>query len=72
MPHPLAPPTITPDRSFRAFRQRFLWPHMPVRWFERRRRRKGRGELATKVLIFAHGRVGSTALQSCFPPAETA
>jgi hypothetical protein len=33
---------------------------------------RGRGELATKVLIFAHGRVGSTALQSCFPPAEVA
>lgn len=54
-------------KSHRAWRQRYLWPHLPLQWFRTVRRLKGRRELSRKVLIFGQGRSGSTALQSCFP-----
>lgn len=57
-------------KSHRAWRQRYLWPHLPLQWFRVLRRLKGRPELSRKVLIFGQGRSGSTALQSCFPADE--
>lgn len=55
-------------KDLRAWRQRHLWPHLPLWWFRLSRRWRGLPDLGLKVLIFGPGRSGSTALQSCFPP----
>ncbi len=63
--HP--PRQIHSKRDVRAWFQRFLLPCVPLRWLSWFRLLRGQPRLATKVLVWGQGRVGSTALISCFP-----
>lgn len=60
-----------PTRNWQAWKLRFLLPHLPLRYVAWQRRRSGRAAVTHKILIFAQGRTGSTALQSSFPPEAT-
>jgi LPS sulfotransferase NodH len=60
-----------PKRNLQTWKLRFILPHLPLRYVEYHRRRSGRAAVSHKVLIFAQGRTGSTALQSCFPADST-